>query len=65
MDIEQIDKAVKEVVFNKEKYSTYYLMKFGLSQPNISNLRNGKRNINNLTYTNIKRILDAYNAMNN
>lgn len=53
---------IDEVVNNKDKYSQYYVAKFGINQSNFSKIRNGERSINNITLDTILKMIDVYNS---
>lgn len=59
---EDLLSIINEVVFNSEKYSQYYVSQFGINQGSFNQLRNGKRNIENMRLKTVLNIIDAYNG---
>lgn len=62
MDKKEILDIVNEVVFNSEKYTQYYVAKFGISQGSFSQFRNKKRDVKNMRLETIMKIIDVYNS---
>lgn len=64
MKKEDLMDIVKDVVFNNEKYTQYYVSKFGINQGNFNNYRNGKRDIEGIQLKTVLKIIDVYNSKN-
>ncbi|WP_203621819.1 hypothetical protein [Apilactobacillus nanyangensis] len=62
MQKEELINTVNEVVFNDEKYTQYYVSKFGINQGNFNNYRNGKRNIEGMQLKTVLKLIDVYNS---
>lgn len=62
MQKEELMNIVNEVVFNDEKYSQYYVSKFGINQGNFNNYRNKKRDVEGMQFKTILKIIDVYNS---
>lgn len=62
MQKEELINIVNEVVFNDEKYTQYYVSKFGINQGNFNNYRNGKRNIEGMQLKTVLKLIDVYNS---
>ncbi|CAI2669613.1 hypothetical protein AKUA2003_PHAGE200040 (plasmid) [Apilactobacillus kunkeei] len=62
MNKEELTNIVKDVVFNDEKYTQYYVSKFGINQGNFNNYRNGKRNIEGMQLKTVLKLIDVYNS---
>lgn len=61
---QELTDVIKDVVFNAEKYSQYYVSKFGISQGSFSQFRNGTRDINNMQLSTVFKLIDVYNSKN-
>lgn len=62
MNKEELTNIVKDVVFNDEKYTQYYVSKFGINQGNFNNYRNGKRKIEGMQLKTVLKLIDVYNS---
>lgn len=62
MQKEELINTVNEVVFNDEKYTQYYVSKFGINQGNFNNYRNRKRNIEGMQLKTVLKLIDVYNS---
>lgn len=62
MQKEELINIVNEVVFNDEKYTQYYVSKFGINQGNFNNYRNRKRNIEGMQLKTVLKLIDVYNS---
>lgn len=62
MNKDELTKIVNAVVFDSEKYTQYYVAKFGISQGSFSQFRNKKRDIKNMRLNTILKIIDVYNS---
>ena len=62
MNEEELTNIVKDVVFNDEKYTQYYVSKFGINQGNFNNYRNGKRKIEGMQLKTVLKLIDVYNS---
>ncbi|TPR13681.1 hypothetical protein DY052_07415 [Apilactobacillus timberlakei] len=56
----QVTKKLDDLIQNEIKYSQYYIAKFGVRQSSISELRNGKRKLDNFKWSTIQKMLNAY-----
>lgn len=61
MQSSDLDKIISEVINDSDTYSQYYLSKYGISQPSMSQFRNGKRRYKNIRLKTVLQMLDAYN----
>ncbi|TPR15013.1 XRE family transcriptional regulator [Apilactobacillus timberlakei] len=56
----QVNEKLDDLIRNEIKYSQYYIAKFGIRQSSISELRNGKRKLENFKWSTIQKMLNAY-----
>lgn len=64
MNKNNLTDVINDVVFNSDKYSQYYVSKFGISQGSFGQFRNGKRDINNMQLSTVLKLIDVYNSKN-
>lgn len=62
MNKDELTEIVNAVVFDSEKYSQYYVAKFGISQGSFSQFRNKKRDVKNMRLETVLKIIDVYNS---
>lgn len=62
MNKDELIEIVKAVVFDSDKYSQYYVAKFGISQGSFSQFRNKKRDVKNMRLETVLKIIDVYNS---
>lgn len=57
---DKVKTMIKRIIDNKLVYNSKYVIDNGLHQGHLSEMRNGKRDVNRMTLNNVCKYLDAY-----
>lgn len=57
---DKVETMIKRIIDNKLVYNSNYVIDKGLHQGHLSEMRNGKRDVNRMTLNNVCKYLDAY-----